>query len=49
MRDMKVVGVYSLKDGENVLKSRYINEYREIIEIIESISMLLWFTTYPRR
>jgi len=34
---MKVVGVYSVKDGEKVLKRQYTNEYNEIIEIIESI------------
>jgi hypothetical protein len=35
--DMKVVGVYSIKDGEKVLKNRYSSEFNEIIEIIESI------------
>ncbi len=34
---MKVVGKFSLKNAESVLKENYLDEYNEILEVIESI------------
>ncbi len=35
---MKIVGIYSVKNGEKILKNKYTNEYKEIVDVIESVN-----------